>query len=579
MLTLALLMGTIATGFAQSQEQSAEGFSGQVSAQGGLGSANPWDGQIDLQYRNKHVLVRPFAGITGISRSSSEQEEKLDLTYATGYKHHTSDTYKEKGTLLQFGTDLGFFLNPKSALKLGIKVDRDNLKTYGSGYTNVNDITDHHYNIHSPKHNRRDIHTTASFEQALNSQHKLTFDYSYDKSEVRKEQNRLYETSGIYIPDFLFVESYTHCDNADIDIHTLGAAWSYQSKRQWSIKSGVNYLSREINANSQEENMSYEPLTSGSLMSNPNGSYSSFSYSYADNSHLMHTVAVTTDLNLPITRSPFGLPWRILLHLEYDYTTMESAWIKDKTLHDFVPRAIVVMPLNSTQTLTASYIRRIIRPEWEMLNPFSFDDPFTTHYGNLDLEGIHLNVASLDYKKLFTQGQFTTNVNHIFTKDGFNAIWMLKQNKRIYTWGNAGERQAWSVAPAVKYSPVQALNLHFKSTLMWDKRIASAISMEKEHWGITAEASAQAKLSKKITLDLHGLYSEGNTIDLYSHESRSLKIGTSLEIPLLSRTTLLLSADYRDYAHAIITQGAYTGTIQQSPASHIEALAKLSIRL
>jgi len=565
---------------AQNQQQPAVGFSGTIEAQGGIGSANPWDGQIDLQYRNKQVFVHPFAGITGISRFSSKQDEELNLHYSSGSYFESDITTEQKGTLLQYGTDLGFYFSPKSTLKAGIKVSQDDLKCYGDGHIYVYDLLEYHYEIYGPKQDRKEIHTTASFEQVLNRQHKLTFNYSHDQSEIRKTQNKVYGRSVNYIPNGVREDAYAYRDNADIDIYNLGAEWSYQSKHRWSIKSGVNYLSRKIDSECQEAYVDDKNLlTTDWITLYVNNPDRDISYGSSNLTHEIQTLAATSDFSLPIQRSPFGLPWHVALHLEYDFTTMTGSWIDKKTLHDFVPRAIITMPLNSTQKLTASYVRRIIRPEWEMLNPFSFYDKFTTSYGNMELEGIHLNVASLVYRKQFAAGNFTTTASHIFTKDGFNAIWMLKGNKRIYTWGNQGERTAWSVAPALQISPNQLLTLNAKATLLWDKRIAEAISMEKEHWGITAETSALIKLPHEMSLDLHGLYSEGNTIDLYSHASRSFKVGSVFGMPIGSYTQFNLRFDCYEYARTIVTQGAYTGRSFCRPGNNFEASAQVIITL
>lgn len=566
LLLLALVSGTISFVFAQPQDNDKPGFSGIASVQGGLGSTHPWDAQLQLQYKTQKFQINPFFGITGINHASSEIEEETRLTYARpGFSFASSTNLQEEGKLIHYGTNLSYRFNPANAITAAIKVQQDDIKSRGFGHealtnANAHQTTDMNYLLSGPKQDRTDINATASYVHRFNDpRQQFILSYDYSKLRTEKDQEKQYFDNNNHPEVCLLAISYW--EKAEIITHSAKAEWQYALPMHGQVSAGANYYDRDI-----DSHYSYPII----YIVKEDPTFGAFS-------HHLQTLSVYSDLrtSLPFPNSKM-LPWTVILHMEYDYSKMQ-----DRKLNDFVPRAILITPINKSHVIKATYVRHIIRPELELLNPFHKTDFFTNSYGNPSLEGIHANVASLAYEyRKKDKVEFSATASHIFAKDGFNAIWKFDEmGRREYLWGNEGERTAWSVAPEVTYTPLEILKFHARTTLLWDKRIANAISMEKEHWGITAEASADAKLSHKVSLNLHGLYSEGNTIDLYSHESRNYKFGTAVQYAFSNRCSLHLSFDYRDYGHTIITQGAYTGAIEKSPADRFEAIGKLVVKL
>lgn len=567
-LLLALLMGTSIVGFAESKPETDKKFSGDVAVSGGLGAAQPWSGHIALQFKTKKLQFNPFFNLSGVRRSSSETDETVNLTYARpGCSYASSSNQEEKGLLWKYGTDIAFSFNPENQLKASVKVEQDRLERYGNGSETYTDgISNHNLLCYltGKQHDRTAIDASASYLHIFKNpreQFSLRYDFSHLKIDSDEERFYVGEAPG----NMQFAKLNTADDK--VQTHTVTADWGYVGLQMWTLHAGAFYQNRKMEG--EESQPVYVSLSSFNLR--PLGADAM----YGEFTHKMQTFALYTDYQQRLSLPMLQLPATMIVHLEYDYTKMQ-----ERKLNDFVPRATLIMPFNKHHSLTAAYVRRIIRPDFDKLNPFHFTDLYTNSYGNMELEGVHVNVANLIYKYQFEKGVFSTTASHIFVKDGFNGIWKFdERGRREYTWGNEGERTAWSVAPEVQWQLLPALKLDAKTTILWDKRIAEAISMAKEHWGVTAEAAATASLPHQIMLDMHGRYSEGNTIDLYSHESRSYAFGTALHLPVLPRTTLHLSFDYRDYARTVITQGAYVGSIECAPAKHFEALAKLVVKL
>lgn len=569
---IALLMGTVTTGIAQPQPkpqpEAPMGLSGSIAIQGGVGAANPWDAQIRLSYKTEKVQIMPFLGITGVTEKSSEIDDDTRLIYARpGFSYASSSTLQSKGTLMNYGSDFKFDFDKAGQLMAGAKVYKEDLERTGYGHqllTNANagKPTDLLYTLNAPKQNRTNLDAFAAYDYKFNDQ-TLTFRYDFSKQEIDLDEENSYRDNGSELERILI----RNISESEIIVHKLKAQYRFDRSRYYRFAVGATYLDRDIEShNSQPMSLAFDNPANHILMGENK---------MEDFTHQMHTLSAYTDWvfywfnpNTPV--------WTLVLNLAYDDTQMAGCHFSD-----FVPVVHLNMPITGSHLLRASYVRRIIRPELELLNPFERTDFFTISHGDPTLEGIHANVVNLAHQfKHSDKVEVSTVASHIFTKDGFNAIWKFdEKGRREYTWGNAGERTAWSVAPEVKYRPIQILSLHAKTTLLWDKRIAEAISMEKEHWGITAEASAKAQFTQKLSLDLHGLYSEGNTIDLYSHESRNFKAGAAVEFALAPRMTLHLSCDYRDYGRTVITQGAYTGSIDRAPSNRLEGLARLVIRL
>lgn len=555
-----LLTGILSTGFMQAQPNAKAQFSGSITGQGGLGSATPYDGQIKLRYKADKWSIQPFAGITGITRQNSEEKEDICFRYSkSGNLYHSIQTTEREGYKLNYGTSLKFLFNADNVFAANIKAQSNQIKTFGKRRETftTEDISSL---FESPKQKLNQMDVNTSYVHTINTSNSLTFKYDFSQ---KKTEDKLVQSftrnAGVSILRWTNIETM---QNAEIIRHTASGEWStILPQAKIVLKTGIKYDDREIKSKDQQ-------------ILDTEINHTQDKNIEQEFNHRMQTTAAYVDFHMPLFFLPWENVWVLNTNLEYDYTKMQ-----DRHLNDIAANVQAIMPLNSNNILVAVYVRKIIRPDLDKLNPMVIEGYYTIDHGTPDLEGIHANTAILTYTNTGEYGNFKTAVTHINVKDGFNAIWMLDQDeRRVSFWGNQGIRKAWSVAPELNLAQLLPhLGLTAKATLLWDKRIAEAIHMAKEHWGITAELAANATLPQGFSLNLHGLYSEGNTIDLYSHEGRSYKVGALLNKMIHDNVAIILSYDYQDYARTILTQGAYTGRVFGRPASHHELLAKVKI--
>ena len=286
--------------------------------------------------------------------------------------------------------------------------------------------------------------------------------------------------------------------------------------------------------------------------------------------HALHTAAAFAEYWWRCTK---GLD----LHasLEYDYTHMEG-----RHLHDYIPHVSINYRPATSQDLSLSYSRRIIRPTLSLLNPARIRGSYTLDYGNPDLIGTHANTFELRYLYKPASAQVSATLRHMRADDGFNAIWMERDGIRQSTWQNEGVRRAWSLTGNARWTMAKRTTLQAEAEVMWDKRIAEAIHMENAHWGGKVGAALRQQFAHNIWASVDCNYSQGYTLDLYSHTGRTLRYGAEVGKSFLRerRLTATLSYHHCHYPDIVLTQGAYVGSLFQRSTSGHQAQVQLAYR-
>lgn len=529
---------------------------GEVSLDGGLGSAAPWAGNFKLDVSNAKFSFKPFGGITGVTEPSSRVDENLQYQFFDGDNYYSTSTINTSGLKWQYGAALNLSLAPVLNLFANAKVDQSRLESNGTRYEKMSssDILisgDIFSEISTPELDQDNLHVDAGLSlQMPRPGEKIVLRYAYDMLRD-EEMYKRFGTINFVESSFDYFNAYHRKTEDKTKTHTVSANWNSKAMMDnlgcvHILNAGIRYEDRSIDSDTKQLNSeaysAADILNLGSVFDTQVGF-----------THDMKTTAASVGYQMRSERL-FAKA-----QLEYDYTKMQ-----EKKLNDFVPMANLTWYISQRDELSAQYMRRIVRPTLEYLNPAQIYDNHVLRYGNPDLEGIHINVAALSYRHKGEGCKVGVTASHIFVDDGFNAMWMLlppdmDTKFRRETYGNEGKRRAWSVAPDVDWTVSPSTSLSGKVTLLWDKRIAEAISMEKEHWGITAHTQLNQKLPGQFLMQVYADYSEGNTIDLYSHESRSMKYGGELRRSFFSGLlTASLKYSYTEYSRMVITQGAYS---------------------
>ncbi len=535
--------------------------SGQATLGGGLGTATPWDADVRLEVSNNKVNFRPYVGIEGITKDASEEVETLDYSYRSGEDFSSWSGIQSEGYTLNYGGRLNTNFSPANELQIVVDASHRSMESVGEsieGLVNLMSsipVPQEHSDIMMPVRDQNELKANASWiHKTQRPRETLTLRYGFERLSTENELNQ--NVTNGQMP---LLQNNVFGD-ASTQTHSVSFDWMRPLMPGQSLTLGARYEDKQIKSHDRQE------WNGATLI----------------DSHFTHTTK-TSGINVGYLFS-FG-PVVGSTSLGYDYTDM---W--NKTLHDFIPQARGQWNIDDANSLMAMYARRIVRPYLEVLNPTKVIGPYTLDYGNPDLEGTHINIMSLIYQHKAEHATFTTTAQHIRVEDGFNAIWMVNEsdmgvlaeprNIRVSTWGNQGVRRAWSVAPELMWTPAKGTMVTAKATLLWDKRIAYAINMAKEHWGITTNLRLDQQLPAGIQMAVHADYSEGNTIDLYSHASRSMDMGAELHRAFChDKLTAKLAYTYREYAKTILTQGAYTGVMFRRPDDRNAVSLALSYKL
>lgn len=519
---------------------------GTVSIGSGYGVTAPWQGDIRVNIPISSVVFSPYINVSGISEHFSEKLDDRTYIYSK-----SSNTYRSTQMLQSNGFDLKYgttALIPLNTGKINVKLEGQNHRE----------------------------ETTGTLDESLVGKDAIVHsDYYWVVNMPRLDQDIFNAGINYNYRDFIIGYNYHYkAANEDIDMdatlgkpgdgYTIHSGFGGNGFRIYQHNAGTKWHNH--NANIQK---SFFPA---------NGQLLTVGLSYVNNSagrnHLQKrdnlsieksTFNHTQETSSAFAEYRYNNRWiKASARLEYAYTNLKNDF-SDKNLHDLIPQAALMWNLGNSDTITASYRMILKRPDIELLDPTHIYGSHSDDYGNAELEGIHINNISLAYNIHRQKYDFRATLAGIIAEDGFNAIWMEKNDIRISTWGNEGVRRAYSFTPLLRWHAAAKTSVNAQATIMWDKRIARAISMAKEHWGISAEAGVHQLLPRDMTLDIMGRYSEGNTIDLYSHESSSFSARASLKKSFLKRHALMLSYDCQQYAKAILTQGAYTGSIFNRP--------------
>lgn len=542
------------TGFALQNALPAAPVAGELQVKAGTGNINPFTAKLQLNLSGRQFTLKPYVGIGVVSKSGSGKLENQHLFYlgsANAYGSHLETS--SKGTTYNYGLTGSYRFDPFSQLTFGVDGSYSALHGYGC---RIEEMTDMLSSMLQDKALKSDIDqptlTTTSIKANVAYHHRLKDNIETSfllKGNISREstdnETTIQALSGVgQLP---FQQNYLHQENVTTSA-SVGGEYQRLFAGNQAINVGFHYDHRHIESDNLQ------------LIDKDKKTDELFK-------HDMNVAGLYADYKL--TYEALNLNAR----LEYTYTDMNG-----KDLHDVIPSVNATYHLTSSQDVQLGYVMRVVRPDVSYLNPAKIYGAYTIDYGTADLEGIHINNFSLAHVLKGKAVRLSNTVSHVRANDGFNAIWMLQNGMRVSFWGNEGIRRAWSVTPVLNWTISPLTSLGARVVVLWDKRIAEAINMSKEHWGITTHLSLKQQLPAGFKLNAHADYSEGNTIDLYSHAGKSVNYGGELQRAFLKGNKLNLSLSYEntDYAKTILTQGVdipngpkgYTGTIYSRPKHH-----------
>lgn len=491
----------------------------------------------------------------GVSTRLNTDEDLMELTYSTndprlgtnsGNRYTSEVDDASQYLLISYGADLDIDLHPDHTLSLSLEGANSSEHAMGSRTESVMDKSGQTlskvrtvYNHPDERVNELAVGLDYTYRlRRPGSALTMGYRYEWENEGAGVEQERISATGwDLFSTNVLEQKINYHTHHAHID-YNLPVAKGHL------LDFGLAYNRRELTVKTEQDRDSARFLE-------------------ADYRHLMQYGGAHACYKLRLG------PVEAMARLEYRATRMQNRW-----LHDVLPTATVRYHMDSIHSLSAFYTIMLIRPNVHHLDTTRISDAFTTRYGNDNIVGVHVHNVALAYRMHTAKVDGLAEVRYLTANDGFNAIWMERDNRRIYTWGNEGVRHAVGLTLTADSHLGPTTDLLASANVMWDKRIAEAINLSNANWGVRANVRLAQVLYRveacKVNLVLRGDYSFHNTLDVYSYAGHGGTVAGDLEMTV--RRALKLGVGYhclfKPDVH--ITQGAYCGTLHYTPgATHM----------
>jgi len=249
----------------------------------------------------------------------------------------------------------------------------------------------------------------------------------------------------------------------------------------------------------------------------------------------------------------FGLRYE---HTHYNAHQLGNSVVKDSSFYrnydGLFPSGYFSYRADSNNTLTVTFSRRIDRPAFQKLNPFTFlINKYTYQTGNPYL--LPQNTWNVEVNHQYKQ-LLTSTVSFSVVKDYFSQIFPTASNNiLIYTEGNVGSMYNLSLSETAQFSP-----------LSWWSITAQALFNYKELKGyvwkdyhstiaqLYLNANNQFKLGKGIVVELSGNYITKARNDLQELLYPTGQLTTAFSMPVLKKKgTLRLNLRDMFYTQAM----------------------------
>lgn len=415
-----------------------KGLNGMLSAAyGGMyfGDVKRWLSNemfsLNLNYRSEKTYT--FGQFTQVFAQNDIDFESYRETPALKNYSYSDYTLNFQYYMLKLGNDwyidslntLGFILQvPFTDFDQHI-VPGLNAAYMFQGTDTTNSTTNSQNRLKAPQHTAN-LNYTHTFSEALERELTVNIDYSR------------YNNGSVNVQETTYDKPFGGINSLGIDIRSKQIVNIYSAKMDFQtkfwktgmIEAGVKYA-----LSSTDNNMTTDSTRNG--VARPTD-HNAFRYDE-------HVAAAYISVG-----KQFGEHWSVKLGLRGEYTFSHGDWRDDgldsiinKSYFDPFPTAYVgytSKPLGKIQqpiSVSASYTRRIKRPNYWMLNPFtSYVDAYSIQKGNTNLTPEFNNDVELHFS--WTQ-YMTMTFNFAHTQDMFSSkTTILPTGMGFSQWTNFG---------------------------------------------------------------------------------------------------------------------------------------------
>ena len=493
----------------KTKKNTTRGFNAVVSANFAQGFYGRMDESINFNYRIDKVNF--FANVA-YNKQKTFRRLEIDRNYldangdlASSLKDISYFRPSSNNTNIKAGLD--YFISPKTTWGVvftgNISRDHDSSPVYSLLYDKSGglDSTVNSLNTSKNKFDSKGINLnyTHKFDSIGRT---LTFDLDYIHNVAGSNQLFVNNT---FLPDGSLTNTQIISDNlpSTINIYSAKVDYSHPFKGKAKLEAGVksSYVNTDNAANyfNVIDNIStidYNNTNRFLYKENINAAYVNFNKTFG-------RFSVQTGLRLENTNGDG--------HQLGNAQKADSSFVKHYT--NLFPTAYFSYNLDTAghNVLVASYGRRIGRPSYGSLNPFTFFvDKFTYFSGNPFLKPQFTDNYKLAYS---FRSLFTVAVAYNRTTDVQNETIHKNGNVFVSTTGNIGQQKTWDFSVNSNLQPTKwwSVNLYaevYKNTYQGQFYTGY---LNQSQYTFSANGNNQFTLSKTWSAELSGWYNSGGT--------------------------------------------------------------------
>ncbi|TWJ03606.1 outer membrane receptor protein involved in Fe transport [Mucilaginibacter frigoritolerans] len=548
----------------KTKKNAVRGFNAVVSADYAQGHYGHNDESINLNYRIDKVNL--FANVAYNEQRTFRRLE-IDRNYFDANGDPTSSLKDisyfrptEHNTNIKAGMD--FYVSPKTTWGIVYTGDisnaNDNSPVYSLLYDKNGglDSTINTQNTSKSKFNSNGINLnyTHKFDSAGRA---LTFDldYIHDAS----GSNQLF-VNNTFLPNGSLTNSQTISDDlpASINIYSAKTDYSHPFKGKAKLEAGIksSYVNTDNAANyfnviDNVSTIDYNNTNRFLYKENINAAYVNFNKNFG-------RFSLQTGLRVENTNGNG--------HQLGNAEKADSSFVNHYT--DLFPTAYFSYNLDTAghNVLVLSYGRRIGRPNYASLNPFTFFvDEFTYFSGNPFLKPQFTDNYKLaySYRSLFTVAlayNYTTNVQGETIHNSGSIF--------ISTTGNIGMQKTWDLSVNTNFQPTKwwTVNLYAE---VYNNTYQGAFYtgyLNQSQYTFSTNGNNQFTLSKTWSAELSGFYNTGGTYGQFVSIPTGM-LNAAIQKKILNNKGSI-KLNMRDVFHTFSPSGTITNIVGATATYH-----------
>ena len=493
----------------KTKKNTTRGFNAVVSASLSQGFYGRMNESINFNYRIDKVNF--FANVA-YNKQKTFRRLEIDRNYLDANGDQTSSLkdisyFRPSGNNTNIKAGLDYFISPKTTWGVvftgNISRDHDSSPVYSLLYDKSGglDSTVNSLNTSKNKFDSKGVNLnyTHKFDSIGRT---LTFDLDYIHN--ISGSNQLF-VNNTFLPDGSLTNTQTISDNlpSTINIYSAKVDYTHPFKGKAKLEAGVksSYVNTDNAANyfnviDGVNTIDYNNTNRFLYKENINAAYVNFNKTFG-------RFSIQTGLRLENTNGDG--------HQLGNAQKADSSFVKHYT--NLFPTAYFSYNLDTAghNVLVASYGRRIGRPSYGSLNPFTFFvDKFTYFSGNPFLKPQFTDNYKLAYS---FRSLFTVAVAYNRTTDVQNETIHKDGNVFVSTTGNIGQQKTWDFS----------VNSNLQPTKWWSVNLYAEVYnntyqgqfytgyLNQSQYTFSANGNNQFTLSKTWSAELSGWYNTGGT--------------------------------------------------------------------